>query len=129
MTKHIPKGFGSVTPYLTVKGADTLMLFVKHAFDAEEIECHREGDQIVHAIVRIGTSVVELSEATQKWPATLAALHLYVPDCDATHAKALAAGATGLHAPMDQDYGERSSAVRDPAGNHWYIATHQPARS
>ncbi len=51
-------------------------------------------------------------------------LHLYVPDTDAVYERALRLGATSIHEPMDQDYGERSAGVRDLAGNHWYIATH-----
>jgi uncharacterized glyoxalase superfamily protein PhnB len=27
--------------------------------------------------------------------------------------------------PRDQEYGERSASVKDPAGNYWYIATHK----
>ncbi len=52
------------------------------------------------------------------------ALHMYVPDTDAAHKRALELGAASIHEPMDQDYGERSSSVKDLAGNHWYIATH-----
>src|SRR5262245_36620190 len=53
-----------------------------------------------------------------------AALHLYVEDADAVHARAVAAGAVTLHGPVDQPYGDREASVRDPFGNHWYIATH-----
>ena len=51
------------------------------------------------------------------------ALHVYVKNTDAVYQKALTAGATTLQEPADQDYGERSASVKDPAGNHWYIAT------
>ena len=53
------------------------------------------------------------------------ALHLYVPDCDAVYERALQAGATSIDVPRDQEYGERSGSVKDPAGNFWYIATHK----
>lgn len=26
--------------------------------------------------------------------------------------------------PGDQFYGDRNAAVKDPSGNHWWIATH-----
>ena len=123
-TPYVPPGFRIVTPYLTVKGAEELLAFMKRVFEAEELACHREGGIIVNAAVRIGDSTIELSEATNEWRAMPSALHVYVADCDATHARAVAAGATVLHGPMDQEYGERSSAVRDIAGNNWYIATH-----
>ena len=53
------------------------------------------------------------------------AFHMYVPDCDATYARALEAGATSITKPADQDYGERTANVKDAAGNFWYIATYK----
>jgi PhnB protein len=51
------------------------------------------------------------------------ALHIYVKDAGAVCKKALAAGATLIDELRDQEYGERSASVKDPAGNYWYIAT------
>src|ERR1700692_1963862 len=53
------------------------------------------------------------------------ALHVYVEDTDPVYEKALAAGATSINEPKDQEYGERSGSVKDPAGNFWYIATNK----
>jgi PhnB protein len=53
------------------------------------------------------------------------ALHVYVKDADAVTAKAVAAGATLIDPVRDQEYGERSSTVKDAAGNYWYIATYK----
>jgi uncharacterized glyoxalase superfamily protein PhnB len=53
------------------------------------------------------------------------ALHLYVPDVDAAYERALAAGATSVMPPRDQDHGDRDSALKDPYGNEWYLATHK----
>ncbi|MGI0000076.1 MAG: VOC family protein, partial [Nitrososphaeraceae archaeon] len=50
---------------------------------------------------------------------------LYVTDCDAVYKQALEAGATSLMEPKDQFYGDRSGGVKDPCGNHWFIATHK----
>ena len=55
------------------------------------------------------------------FPATL---YVYVPDCDAVYAKALAAGAKSLAAPENKEYGDRNAGVEDACGNHWYIGTH-----
>ncbi len=46
-------------------------------------------------------------------------------DADAVCKKAVAAGATLIDEPRDQEYGERSGTVKDKAGNFWYIATAQ----
>ena len=53
--KSIPEGYHSVTPYLTVQGAATLLDFLKQAFAATEIHCMTRPDGTVgHAEVRIG---------------------------------------------------------------------------
>jgi PhnB protein len=128
---HVPDGYHSITPYLSVRGADRLLDFVKKAFGATELDAPTVHEGVVrHAAVRIGDSVVEVSEANDRWGPMPAALHLYVPDCDAAYRRAVEAGAESLHEPMDMEYGERGAALRDPVGNNWYIATytgrHQP---
>jgi uncharacterized glyoxalase superfamily protein PhnB len=50
--------------------------------------------------------------------------YLYVPDTDATYQAGLAAGGVSVMEPSDQFYGDRNAGVRDPWGNHWWIATH-----
>lgn len=50
---------------------------------------------------------------------------MYVPDTDATFTQALAAGATSVQEPADAFYGDRTAAVKDPAGNTWMFATRQ----
>ena len=50
-------------------------------------------------------------------------LYLYVPDCDAAYAKAIAAGAEKVMEPMDQFYGDRSGGVLAPFGNQWWFGT------
>jgi len=81
----------------------------------------------VHGEVRIGDSMMMVGGgvAGKNFPGQLKqnALHVYVEDADAATAKAVAAGATLIDAPRDQEYGERSSTVKDKAGNFWYIAT------
>lgn len=125
-----PDGFHTVTPYLTVQGANQLLEFVKAAFDAEEVLCMKQPDGTIrHAAVKIGNSMVELAEAKADWTPMPGAIHLYVSDTDVVYQKTLQAGATSLQAPADMYYGERSAAVKDPVGNHWYIATYTEALS
>jgi PhnB protein len=121
---HIRTGFRTVTPYLIVEGAADLIAFAVAALGAEEVRRDLRPDgTIMNAEIRVGDSIVELAEAGEAWPARPGALHVYVPDTDATYRRALAAGATSLYAPAEMDYGERSAGVQDPTGNHWYIAT------
>ena len=67
--------------------------------------------------------MIEVSEARGDWGPFQGTLHLYVEDVDAVYARALEAGATSLHEPMDMDYGERSAAFSDPSGTMWFPAT------
>jgi PhnB protein len=121
----IPDGYHTVTPYLTVRGADTLLEFVKAAFDAEELSRQsREDGSIAHAEARIGDSVVMIGEANEQWPPMPSTVNLYVDDCDVTYRRALEAGATSLREPMDELFGDRMAGVRDPVGDNWWIATH-----
>lgn len=123
--KHIPPRYNSLNPYLTVTGADRLLDFLKTVFDAEIIDDHRDAGRITHAAVRIADGVVELSEATEQWGPMPGAIHIYVPDVDATYRRALAAGAVSLFEPTDMYYGERGAGLRDMCGNNWYPATFQ----
>ncbi len=124
----VPRGFRMVTPYLVAEDGNALIDFVVKAFGAEEA-LRIPTPTGVHGEVRIGDSMMMLGGgiAGKKWSATLHpnALHVYVKDADDAYKSALAAGATSLDEPRDQDYGERSATVKDAAGNFWYIATHK----
>jgi PhnB protein len=121
----IPEGYRSVTPYLVVEGAASVLEFVKQAFGAEEkLRMETPEGKIGHAEAQIGDSMVMMGDAGDQNPAMPAMIHLYVDDCDATYERALAAGGTSEREPTDQFYGDRSAGVRDSAGNLWWIATH-----
>lgn len=119
-----PDGYHAVTPYLLVKGAAQLIDFLKLVFEAEEID-RTAGDNglIRHAELQLGDSRLECSDGRDDYPPMPCAIHLYVRDTDACYSRALAAGAVSLYEPEDMSYGERSAGVKDPFGNHWYIAT------
>lgn len=122
--KWTPQGFSSVTPYLHVEGADRLISFLREVFDAEELNRSTdESHRIVHAEIRIGHGIIELSDASENWPAIQSALHVYVRDTDDCYKRALTAGAISLYEPADMPYGERSAGVKDHFGNSWFIAT------
>ncbi|MBO0729570.1 MAG: VOC family protein, partial [Acidimicrobiaceae bacterium] len=76
-----------------------------------------------HAEVRIGDSVIMLSEATDRFPQGRSAAYVYVDDVDAVFQRALAAGAQSLSEPSDKFYGNREAGVSDAFGNIWWIAT------
>ncbi len=122
----IPSGFRMVTPYLVAEDGLALLEFVKQGLGAEEL-MRAVMPTGVHAEVRIGDTTLMMGGGLpgKKFPGSLqpSALHIYVEDADAVTQKAVAAGATLIDGVRDQEYGERSSTVRDKAGNYWYIAT------
>jgi uncharacterized glyoxalase superfamily protein PhnB len=124
--KTAPEAIQSVTTYLAVRPAVELIDFVKRAFGAEELLRTTGSAGGLHAEVRIGDTKVMIGGGGA-WGGTPTptGLHLYVPDADQVYRHALEAGAESLYAPVDQPYGDREAGVRDLAGNHWYIATHQ----
>ncbi len=120
-----PAGFTDITPYLTVENAAALIEFVVEVFNAELLhnEVDEDNQAVLNAILKIGDSLIEVSDATADWEAMPVALHIYVPDIDATYQKALQTGGISLYEPWDMTYGERSGGIQDPSGNKWYIAT------
>ena len=125
--KPVRPGFRMVTPYLVAEDGNALLDFARDVFSAEELMRVNTPIGGVHGELRIGDSIVMMGGGTpgKKFPGTLqpGALHVYVKDVDAVTAKAIDAGGTLVDEVRDQEYGERSSTVRDAAGNYWYIAT------
>jgi PhnB protein len=124
--KPIPDGFHTVTPYLIADGADKLIDFMKNAFGAQydHEPAKRPDGKIMHATLKIGNSMLMVSESSDHAKATPVMLYLYVPDVDTAYQKALRAGATSVMEPADQFYGDRSGGVKDAAGNSWFLGTH-----
>lgn len=124
----VPRGFRMVTPYLVAADGPALIDFVKQAFEAEEVFRAETPMGGVHGEIRIGDSMMMVGGGIpgRNFPGQLKqnALHVYVKDVDGVTARAVAAGATLIDEPRDQEYGERSSTLKDRHGNVWYIATH-----
>ena len=123
---HIRPGFRMVTPYLVAENGLALLDFAIAGLGAKEL-ARFVMPTGVHGEVQIGDSILMIGGGIpgKKFPSSLqpGALHVYVKDADAVIRRAVAAGATLVDEPVDQDYGERSGTVRDAAGNLWYIAT------
>ena len=124
-TGYLYRGLRSITPALHPRGASALIGFLKSAFGAEETErADSPEGSVLHAKLRIGDSIVELSDAHGPFQPMPTMIMLYVGDADAWYRRAIQAGATSLSAPAEQPFG-RMGGVQDPAGNHWYITTHK----
>jgi uncharacterized glyoxalase superfamily protein PhnB len=93
---------------------------------------------IAHAELALGGGMVMLGSAKDdeygrgfKTPNELGGIetctrYVVVPEVDAIHAKAVAAGATITRGLQDMDYGSREFNVLDPEGNSWTLGTYNP---
>jgi len=127
-----PEGFHSVTPYLIVDGAAEAIRWYGEALGATEIMRLPMGDKIGHAEVRIGDSILMLSD---EWPeygklspkargGATSGFMIYVEDVDAAFERAVSAGGQVEQPVTDQFYGDRSGSFTDPFGHSWTISTH-----
>jgi uncharacterized glyoxalase superfamily protein PhnB len=119
-----PSGYSTVSPYLIVSGASGTIDFLKRVFDATELRRFTHGaEQIAHAEVKIGDSVIMLADATEGWAAIPSHVHIYVSDVNETYRKALEAGAESVQEPVQKDDPDRRGGVKDAGGTTWWIAT------
>ncbi|MCG8456450.1 MAG: VOC family protein [Holophagales bacterium] len=132
MTRPIPEGFHTVTPYLIVDGAEAAIDFYARAFGAELKDRHLTPDgKVMYASLRIGDSHIMLNDAFPEYGSrdpkgiggTAVTIHLFVEDADTVFAKAEAAGAEVLFPIQEMFWGDRFGKVKDPFGHEWSIAT------
>jgi len=119
----------TVTAYPVVADVPALNTFLNRVFGGEEKVRAVGSAGGFHTEVQIGDTTVMAGGGGEgvSWsgrPAPMA-FHIYVPDVDAAYQRAMAEGARSLQPPADQEWGERTANIADPAGNFWYIATFQ----
>lgn len=119
-------GFHTITPYVIVDDLESFLSFIKTVFDATETLRMQGGSGGTHVEVRIGDSMLMIGGGGG-WSGTSlpSALYLYIDDVDETFRHALAAGATAMMEPRDEEDGDRRGGIEDPFGNMWFIARHQ----
>jgi len=131
----IPRGYHTITPHLTVRGAADAIDFYKRAFGARERGRMPlpAGKTILRAELQIGNSIVFLADefpdmggrAPQTLGRATGALHLYVRDVDRAFQRAVAAGAEVRMPVADMFWGDRYAKVADPFGHEWALVTHK----
>ena len=133
MTKAIPDGYTTATPYLIIKGASEAIEFYKRAFGATEIlRIADPQGRVGHAEIKIGESVIMLADEHPsmgyRGPRSLGgssvSILLYLEDVDRVFERAVEGGARALRPVTDQFYGDRSGTLEDPFGHVWTVATH-----
>jgi PhnB protein len=130
---HVPAGYHTVNPYITVRGAAKAIEFYKAAFGATEImRFEGPGGVVAHAEIEVGGSRIMLADEMPEWgnrgPESLGGasggLCVYLPEVDKAFSRAVAAGAKEFKPVANQFYGDRSGTVIDPFGHVWTLATH-----
>jgi PhnB protein len=134
--RAIPEHLHTVTPRLVVTNGAGAIDFYRAAFGAVQMGDRFTGPEgeLIHAEIRIGDSVVMLTEdsgheGTIAAPSSLggtvtALMNLYWEDVDVAWARALAAGAEIVYPLENQFYGERGGRLRDPFGQQWMMSQH-----
>ena len=104
----VREGFRTVTPYIAVRQVYQVIDFVKEVFGAEGNVYGTGSEGGIHSEYRIGDSIVMIGGG-EKWRGEEkpGSFHIYVENVDEVYERAVKAGATALHPPVDQEYGER----------------------
>jgi PhnB protein len=130
----IPEHLRTVTPRLVVSDGVRAIDFYREAFGAEEIgdRFTGPGGEVIHAEIRIGDSVVMITQETEPGGVARAPrsvgdvvtsiMATYWADVDAAWRRAVAAGAEVIYPLGDQFYGERGGRLRDPFGQQWILS-------
>jgi PhnB protein len=120
-----PAGASNLIICLHPEHAAGMIDFMVQGCGAEVAARHDgPGGKVAYAQIRLGNSIIEVSDAHGPYQPMPTSIHYYLPDTDAAYHRAIAAGAKTLHEPRDEAYGDRSAGVTDPFGNCWFFATH-----
>ncbi|GAA2519337.1 VOC family protein [Streptomyces levis] len=114
---------------LVVSDGPRAIDFYRTALGAEEIERYTgPGGRIVHALLRLGDTVVAVKDADEGDPAppslggSPVIMALDVTDADAVAEAMLRGGATVVYPVADQPHGQRGGRLADPFGHLWMIS-------
>jgi PhnB protein len=134
MLSPVPEHLRTITPRLVVRDGAGAIDFYRAAFGATELSERftGPGGELSHAEVRIGDSVVMISDESEhgapaRSPESLggvvsAIMATYCEDVDAAWERAVAARAEVLYPLEDQFHGERGGRLRDPFGQQWMLS-------
>ena len=134
-SSYVPSGGQVLTPYICPREAAKAIDWYVGVFGAVETgQRFVDPDgRVGHADLSIDGGPVMVSDAYPDYGAVAPepgnrtatfALHLYVPDVDATMQAAERAGAVIQRPAEDQFYGSRTGTLIDPFGVRWMIGTH-----
>jgi uncharacterized glyoxalase superfamily protein PhnB len=129
----------SIVPCLRYRDAPAAIEWLCRAFGFEkQLVVSNDDGTIAHAQLAFGHGMIMLGSAVEtefgrymKQPDEIGGVqtqtcYLIVPDADAVHERARAAGAEIVMEIKDEDYGGRGFTCRDPEGHIWSLGTYGP---
>jgi uncharacterized glyoxalase superfamily protein PhnB len=121
----------SIYPTLRYTDAKAAIKLLVDAFGFTEKAVHENPDGTIrHAeLAWPGGGVIMLGQRSGEpspFDSSRCVTYLALDDPDTHHARAKAAGAEIIQDLVDQDYGSREYAARDPEGNVWSFGTYRP---
>ena len=139
MTGSENKTTATIIPTLRYRDAPAAIDWLCKAFGFQRhLVVPGEDGGIAHAQLVLGNGMIMLGSAgedefgrlqqplaTPDAPVSQSP-YIIVPDVDAHHAAAVAAGARIVMEPKDEDYGGRGYSCRDPEGNLWNFGSYDP---
>lgn len=129
-SSDLPQDIPRVTPSVYYDDPGAALEWLEKAFGFKTCLKVTDGaGNVVHAETTCGEGVIQVSPTgdLRKSPRALGGactqgVCIYVPDVDAVHARALAAGAPMWIDISDRDYGDRGFGVLDCEGHTWWFA-------
>jgi uncharacterized glyoxalase superfamily protein PhnB len=135
----MPEFRSSVIPGHRYRNAPAAIDWLCQVFGFERHAVYEgENGTIAHAELTLGGGMIMLGSGKDdeysrsfKSPGELGGIetrsvYIVVPDADAAHARAVAAGATITRPLQNTPYGSREFAVKDPEGHSWSAGTYDP---
>ena len=120
MNRFQPDGRHTVSPRIITSKPEGLVRFVKEVFRGHgEFYVDRPTE------IRIGDSIIMISDGGGLREPVSAFLYVYVENVDETYRRAVEAGAETIELPSDLPYGDRRAMVKDQWGNLWQMASHK----
>lgn len=111
-------------PYLMLENAIEFIEFAKIVFNAETKSLNIASDNrtVLSAEIKVGHSILLLSEAADKYGKAVGNFFIYVGDADETFQRAVFHGSFVVTEVADMDYG-RCGGIQDPFGNTWWLTS------
>ena len=129
----IPKGFTTITPYLTFNNTSKAIEFYGKALGAEEImRFPSESGGVMYAEVKIGNSIVMMGDAnpvcgnksSNDLGGSPVSFYVYVDDIEQAFQNAKDAGMKEEMPLKDMPWGDRMGTLSDDLGYQWTLAQH-----